>query len=419
MAITNRDRISRALDHLRDGLTPFVENELQLRLESDWQTRVNQSRKFAIPSLENGAFAWDSLSLLRTMFNFWNDVFKFSLSHLERSFVSELMTIRNEFAHEKQFSSDDAYRALDTAGRLLVAVAAPTEAKAIDAMRQELLRNVYAESWAHIEPRHKTQPIGDQTGNGLDSQIVAPARRAEYDGELDSEFDTHQPVDDDEAVLGDVAAHFGAAEAPPLAESDSTSIRGRRSSKRARQNRAFPVLAMIAALAIGLVGGLAWQKGAVPTGASSVEQSLAIEDHLLRELADYYLIFAEDDSRVVELGPERKDLIESWMGKRLGRRLQVADLSRHGSQFKGGRLIPVEGNATALFVYQADGGELFSVAITQSWSKGERTRNAVRKSGLDMVFWSRAGLAYVVMGPLDPSLLDSIAKDLEKHFDEI
>ena len=32
MAISNKDRISRALDLLREGLTPFVERELKARL---------------------------------------------------------------------------------------------------------------------------------------------------------------------------------------------------------------------------------------------------------------------------------------------------------------------------------------------------------------------------------------------------
>ena len=50
MAISNKDRISRALDYLRDGLTPFVEREIEARLGSDWQARVNDSREYDIPS---------------------------------------------------------------------------------------------------------------------------------------------------------------------------------------------------------------------------------------------------------------------------------------------------------------------------------------------------------------------------------
>ena len=411
MAITNRDRISRALDHLRDGLTPFVEQELEAHLGAMWQARVNQSRRFDIPTDEYGAFDWDSLSLLRTMFKFWNEVFKYSLSHSERSFVSELMTMRNEFAHEKQFNSDDAYRALDTAGRLLVSVAAPTEAQAIDAMRQELLLSVVNES---------CPPNGSQG----DRLVEAPVSGAMAGAELDSEFDLHQNDDHTSTPRHDHAATIGAmgdlASLPfSLTEPSATATRERRSSKRARRNWALPMMAMIACLAIGVLGGGAWQGSNFKIETQVAEATTVIEDHWLHEFADYFLIFAEDDTRVVELGPDRKDLLESWFGKRIGRPLQVADLSAHGAEFKGGRLIPVEGQATALFVYQSDGGELFSVAITRAWSNGERDRASVRKSGLDMVYWSRAGITFVVMGQFEPALLDRISRDLELHFEKI
>ena len=57
----------------------------------------------------------------------------------ERSLVSELRDVRNKWAHQKPFSSDDAYRALDSAGRLLTAVSAP-QADEIEKMKMELLR---------------------------------------------------------------------------------------------------------------------------------------------------------------------------------------------------------------------------------------------------------------------------------------
>ena len=53
--------------------------------------------------------------------------------------MSELRDLRNKWAHQKPFSSDDAYRALDSAGRLLTAVSAP-QADEIEKMKMELLR---------------------------------------------------------------------------------------------------------------------------------------------------------------------------------------------------------------------------------------------------------------------------------------
>ena len=218
MAISNKDRISRGLDDLRDGLTPFVEREFEARLGPDWQARVNDSRRFDIPVDENGAFVWDSLSLLRSMFNFWNEVFKDSLGHSERSFVSEMMTMRNDFAHEKHFSSEDTYRALDTAGRLLLAVSALKEAESIDAMRRELIWNVYAELRDPVDYRNGASELF--LGRGEEEykrHLVAAYLGDEIDGTeaaLDVGKSTHQRVDGMRANSDANAARYGSAGSP-------------------------------------------------------------------------------------------------------------------------------------------------------------------------------------------------------------
>src|SRR5580692_10856055 len=82
---------------------------------------------------------WDSASLLSVMWNQWNAVFRKTLGQAERTLVSELRDVRNRWAHQKPFSSDDAYRALDSASRLLTAVSAP-QAEEVEKVKMELLR---------------------------------------------------------------------------------------------------------------------------------------------------------------------------------------------------------------------------------------------------------------------------------------
>ena len=73
------------------------------------------------------------------MWNQWNVVFRKTLGQAERTLVSELRDVRNKWAHQHPFSSDDAYRALDSAARLLTAVSAP-QADEVEKMKMELLR---------------------------------------------------------------------------------------------------------------------------------------------------------------------------------------------------------------------------------------------------------------------------------------
>jgi predicted AAA+ superfamily ATPase len=74
----------------------------------------------------------------------WHDVFRRTLGHAERSHISELRDVRNNWAHQQPFSSDDADRALDTAERLLAAVSAP-QADEVRKIKLELRRTVFDE----------------------------------------------------------------------------------------------------------------------------------------------------------------------------------------------------------------------------------------------------------------------------------
>ncbi len=139
MAITNHERVGKAMDLLKGGLGPFVDREFKNAYKNSaaaeasrfmGEDRLNAKRQVA---------DWDVAALLKVMWESWNDVFRKTLGPAERSLLSELRDHRNKWAHQQTFSGDDAYRALDSAGRLLTAVSAP-QADEIEKMKMELLR---------------------------------------------------------------------------------------------------------------------------------------------------------------------------------------------------------------------------------------------------------------------------------------
>jgi hypothetical protein len=125
MALSNHERVGKALEVFNVGLCPFVEREFKATQGDTWFETANAI--FGRNQLGKSAEApqWDTASLLRVMWDAWNEVFGQTLGRAERSLVSELMEVRNKWAHQKPFSGDDAYRALDSMQRLLNAVAAP------------------------------------------------------------------------------------------------------------------------------------------------------------------------------------------------------------------------------------------------------------------------------------------------------
>jgi predicted AAA+ superfamily ATPase len=139
MAITNHERVGKALDLLRSGLGPFVEREVtstyKERTAAELVRYLGEDRL----NVRKPAAEWDVAALLRLMWDSWNEVFRRTLGPAERGLVGELRAHRNNWAHQQPFSSDDTYRALDSAGRLLTAVSAP-QADEIEKMKTELLR---------------------------------------------------------------------------------------------------------------------------------------------------------------------------------------------------------------------------------------------------------------------------------------
>ena len=145
MAVTNQERVGKAMELLRAGLAPFVEREVQSAIKAGI-VRTDAVRRFAEdPMLSNKPIEqWDAAGLLKLMWETWNDIFRRALGFAERSLVSELRDVRNKWAHQEPFSSDDADRALDSMNRLLAAVSAP-QADEIAKMKMELRRLIFDE----------------------------------------------------------------------------------------------------------------------------------------------------------------------------------------------------------------------------------------------------------------------------------
>src|SRR5213594_2836644 len=145
MAMTNHERVGKALDLLKSGLGPFIDRELA----SVYKDRALAEARRLLPADDRlnstrPINQWDAAVLLKVMWDAWNDVFGRTLGRAERSLVQELRDWRNKWAHQEPFSGDDADRALDSIARLLTAVSAP-QADEVGKMKMELRRLTFDE----------------------------------------------------------------------------------------------------------------------------------------------------------------------------------------------------------------------------------------------------------------------------------
>ncbi len=163
MAMTNQERIAKALELLKSGLGPFVEREIQSAIRKNMQ--VPAVRAFADDPMarDKPIPQWDAALLLKLMWESWNEVFRATLGPAERGLVGEIRGYRNRWAHQEPFTSDDTDRALDSVARLLTAVSA-TEADEVGKMKMELRRLIFDEQMRSEKRK--------SAGTAIESQVT-------------------------------------------------------------------------------------------------------------------------------------------------------------------------------------------------------------------------------------------------------
>jgi predicted AAA+ superfamily ATPase len=177
MAMTNQERIAKALELLKSGLGPFVEREIQSALRKNLQ--IPAVRAFADDPMarDKPIPLWDAALLLKLMWESWNEVFRATLGPAERGLVGEIRGYRNRWAHQEPFTSDDTDRALDSVARLLTAVSAP-EANDVGKMKMELRRLIFDEQMRSEKRKSAGTAVESQVTGSLKPwrEVVNPHR---------------------------------------------------------------------------------------------------------------------------------------------------------------------------------------------------------------------------------------------------
>lgn len=162
MVISNHERVGRSLTVLGQGLYPYVERQMRAIYGNAWLSQAKSClpEDATLRRTIEETLREDVSALLMVMTKRWEKVFKQHLSHTGRALASELIDVRNRWAHGVRLSNDDTYRALDSMTRLLGAIGA-TEEKAVADQRQEVLRLLVQEQ-SHPET-HKIQTSTEES----------------------------------------------------------------------------------------------------------------------------------------------------------------------------------------------------------------------------------------------------------------
>ncbi|MDQ6661242.1 MAG: Swt1 family HEPN domain-containing protein, partial [Chloroflexota bacterium] len=165
MSQSNHERVGRALQILNQGLKSFIEREMQAKYGSRWQYEAAKSLREQHFGGGTDDIHLDTQALLLIMWDQWHEVFRQTLGHAERNYVSELREARNRWAHENSFSTEQVYRILDSIQLLLTSISAE-EAQQIERQKQEVLRVRFDEQARHETRKAASAATVGYTGNG-------------------------------------------------------------------------------------------------------------------------------------------------------------------------------------------------------------------------------------------------------------
>ena len=145
MAITNRERLDRALQLLASGLQPFIEQQMNAKYGEKWAAEVQAKLPEWQQAKGAASLTQDPQVILALMGNEWQNVFGKILGRTERNLISELREVRNQWAHGGNFGSRDTLRALDSLERLLRSASAGEQADEVERMYRDLNATVMDE----------------------------------------------------------------------------------------------------------------------------------------------------------------------------------------------------------------------------------------------------------------------------------
>ena len=178
MALTNYERVGKAIRLLAEGLAPFVDRECRAEFGDDWPVAVQrmETRGGPRPGPPRKVNPGDAQFLLKVMWDEWRTIFGKKLSRSDRNYVSELQDVRNAWAHNEPFTTDDTLRALDTAKRLLESVAAGVQANGVGKLHQDLQRQKYDQQARGAHRKAAAAQIEGRPETGLPGwrEVVTP-----------------------------------------------------------------------------------------------------------------------------------------------------------------------------------------------------------------------------------------------------
>jgi anti-sigma factor RsiW len=189
----------------------------------------------------------------------------------------------------------------------------------------------------------------------------------------------------------------------------------------------LPIAASLFGLLIGGGAGYVGVGHVLPLGSETQATPAALEAAVAKNLwlddaAGYFkLVAAAGDSGLIDVpasGDARQTLQK--ISQSLTQQVRLPDLKPWGLNFRGARLVVLDGRPAAELIYATDNKAIGPMALIIGSSKQPDIQPAFdHRQDVNMLYWRHQGRAYVLVGQADAGYLWGIGNDVAWQLDAI
>jgi anti-sigma factor RsiW len=246
------------------------------------------------------------------------------------------------------------------------------------------------------------RPIGEDDLQAYIDDRLAPNRRRQVEAWLQQYPEQRRNVEADRRHRHTLRSTLLAGDEPVPARLRVTEVRSQIRAARWHRVRAAAaaVVLVIAGAAVGWLG-----RGWLGLQAADMADATAA-----------YRVFTADAVQPVEMRASDRIRLGQWLSGRLGRTLEIPDLSSLGLRLMGGRLLSTAHGAAALLMYDNDRGARL-VFYVRPVSAGRPSGLHERtEDGIATRFWFDSRYGYAVTGPAASPLLRPAAEAFQRAY---
>ncbi|PCD02963.1 hypothetical protein COC42_00540 [Sphingomonas spermidinifaciens] len=254
------------------------------------------------------------------------------------------------------------------------------------------------------------RPITEDDLQGYIDDAIDSRRRGEVEAYLAIHPEVAERVAIDRALrdsLRDALAPI--ADEPVPAELNLSRLVDRhRRPRRDWRGGPWQVAAALMLMVLGGAGG--WGLRSVQEAPHAGIAALA------QEAADSYAVYAPDTGRPVEIKAADAPQLVRWASRRLERPVSIPDLSGAGYSFIGGRVVPTPHGPAVLYMFDDGKGTRLTMLARNMAIDRDSPMKLESTGQVTSVSWSRDGLGFSLVGPLDRARLHPIADVARAQF---